>query len=240
MKPLPQKTLRFVQSRDRLLLVAVIVIFGALWAFAEIADEVIEGETHDMDSAILLAMRQPSDAGKPIGPLWLQEVARDVTSLGGTTVLTLVTIACVGFLLLTRHRAAAIVTVAAVAGGTLLSSALKSGFDRPRPDLVPHAVEVYSASFPSGHAMLATVTYLTLGALLARAQTSRRIQAYVLSWAILISLMVGASRIYLGVHWPTDVLAGWCVGAAWALLWTSIEMWLHRRGVGAGEARELP
>ena len=143
---------------------------------------------------------------------------------------SLLTVAAVGFLLLTRERAAAVLTIAAVVGGALLSMALKSGFDRPRPDLVPHAVEVTSASFPSGHAMLSAVTYLTLGALLTRVQPQRRVKAYLLTVAVVLTVLIGVSRVYLGVHWPTDVLAGWCIGSAWAMLCWLAALWLQRRG----------
>ncbi len=213
------------------LLILVLLAFAGFWGFVEIADEVLDGSTHDFDSDILLALREPNAPDTPIGPRWLQEVARDVTSLGGTTVLALLSVSAVGYLILIRQHGAALFTVLAVGGGTLFSSLLKSGFDRPRPDLVPHAVEVYSASFPSGHAMLATVTYLTLGALVARVQSSRRVQAYLLLWAIFLSAIIGASRVFLGVHWPTDVLAGWCIGAAWAVLCTALELGLQRWGV---------
>jgi len=212
------------------MLAGICLIGGALWAFAELADEMEDGESHAFDKSILLALRNPSNLEDPIGPRWLELVARDITSLGGTAVLTLVTLATLGFLLMTRKRGAALLVAVSVAGGTLLSSLLKSGFDRPRPDLVSHAVEVSSASFPSGHAMLATVTYLTLGALLVQVQERRHVQIYLLSWGLLLSLLVGASRVYLGVHWPTDVLAGWCVGAAWALLCAAIALILQRRG----------
>jgi undecaprenyl-diphosphatase len=212
------------------MLAGICAIGGFLWAFAELADEVEDGETHSFDRAILLAMRDPSNLDEPIGPRWLKLVARDITGLGGTAVLTLVTLATLGFLLLHRKYGAAILVAVSVVGGALLSSLLKSGFDRPRPDLVSHAVEVSSASFPSGHTMLATVTYLTLAALLAQVQERRRIQVYLIGWALLLSLLIGASRVFLGVHWPTDVVAGWCVGGAWALLCASVALWLQRRG----------
>jgi undecaprenyl-diphosphatase len=118
----------------------------------------------------------------------------------------------------------------AIAGGMLLSPVLKLGFDRPRPDLVPHEVLVYSASFPSGHALQAAVVYLTLGALLARVQPHRRLKGYVLMVSVVLMLLVGSTRVYLGVHWPTDVLAGWAAGAAWAILWWLITFWLQQRG----------
>jgi undecaprenyl-diphosphatase len=191
---------------------------------------VIEGETRAMDRGLLLALRDPADPSDPIGPRWLEEVARDVTALGSTAILTFATAAVAGYLVLSRRRAAALLVLVAVAGGTLLSTLLKLGFERPRPDLVPHAVEVYTASFPSGHAMLSAVTWLTLGALLMRVEPRRRVKAYVLAMAVLTTLLVGASRIYLGVHWPTDVLAGWCIGAAWALICWLAALWLQRRG----------
>jgi undecaprenyl-diphosphatase len=218
------------QGRTFWPLVAVLLIGGSLWGFAELADEVLEGETHVFDRALLLALRNPQDLATPIGPVWVREVARDITSLGGGTLLHLLTLAAVGFLLLTRKYATALFVAAAIVGGAVLNAALKIGFDRPRPDLVPHAVEVYSASFPSGHALLASTTYLTLGALLAQVQSDRRTKVYLLSWAVLLSVLVGLSRIYLGVHWPTDVLAGWAVGSAWALLCGSVALWLQQRG----------
>ena len=148
-----------VRSQEMWLLLPISLIGGALWIFAELTDDVLEGDTHAFDRAVLLALRHPEDIATPIGPVWLQEVARDITSLGGTTWLTLLTIASVGFLLLIRKRATALLVAGSIAGGALLSSTLKFAFDRTRPDVVPHAVEVYSASFPSGHAMLSTVTH---------------------------------------------------------------------------------
>jgi undecaprenyl-diphosphatase len=218
-----------IRNEELGLLLSVLLIGGTLWAFAKLADQVLGAQTHALDEAVLLALRESRDPNTPIGPVWVREAARDITSLGGTTVLTLLTIATVGFLLLSRKCGAAILMTICVAGGALLSMGLKTGFDRPRPTLVPHAVDVYSASFPSGHAMLATITYLTLGALLARVQPRRRVKAYLLTWAVMLSVLVGASRIYLGVHWPTDVVAGWCMGSAWALLCVSVALRLQRR-----------
>ena len=205
--------------------VAAFVLAAAL-GFVALAGEVLEGETLPFDRAVLLALRTPGNLAVPIGPAWLAEVARDVTGLGGGAILTAVTLAVVGYLALTHAFAAAWRVGLAVAGGTVLSTLLKLAYDRPRPDIVPHAVAVYSASFPSGHAMLSAVTYLTLGALLCETQALPRVRAYVLGLAILVTLLVGTSRIYLGVHWPTDVLAGWCGGAGWALLcWLLSRRW---------------
>ena len=204
-------------------LVVVSLIGAGLWGFAELADEIEDGETHEFDRAVMLAIQG--------GPQWLDLVARDITSLGGTAVLVLLTVAALGYLLLVRKWSAAIFVAISIVGGTLISTALKHIFDRPRPDVVPHAVEVTSASFPSGHAMLAMTTFLTLGAVLAEVQPTRSSRVYLISWAVLMALLVGASRVYLGVHWPTDVLAGWCVGSAWALLCGSVALWLQRRGI---------
>jgi undecaprenyl-diphosphatase len=225
------------------ILLSLLVVTGAVWAFAVLADEVSEGETHAFDRAILLAMRAPDDPSRPWGPLWLAVLARDYTALGSMGILTLVTMTVIGFLLLQGKRRVAVVVVMAVVGGILLSTALKRGFARPRPALVPHSVDVSSASFPSGHAMLSTIVYLTLAALLARVQPQRRLKAYILTVATILSLLVGLSRIYLGVHWPTDVLAGWIAGAAWALMIWRVAFWLQQRGeieqdhsTGQGEA----
>jgi undecaprenyl-diphosphatase len=159
----------------------------------------------------------------------LKASLRDLTTLGGTSVLAVVTLTSVGYLLLAGRRKTAALVTLAVLGGTALSSLLKAGFERPRPDLVAHLVEVHSQSFPSGHAMMSAVTWLTLGTLLATVQPKRRLKAYVLGIAIAITLLVGASRVYLGVHWPTDVIAGWCVGTAWALLAWIVAGWMHRK-----------
>ena len=129
-----------------------------------------------------------------------------------------------------RQRAAACWILTAVVAGVLLSNVLKLAFERPRPDIVPHAVHVFTTSFPSGHATFSAITYLTLGTLLASFHASLRFKVYFLSLAVLLTLAVGVSRIYLGVHYPTDVLAGWCVGAAWAALCWTIFNWLQRRG----------
>jgi undecaprenyl-diphosphatase len=210
-------------------LISVVIVGGGVLLFAELM-EMVEGETHVFDRAVLLAFRNPMDLANPIGPRWLELVFRDITSLGGATVLTLMTIAVTGFLLIDGKRGAAVLVLASVIGGVVLSSLLKLGVDRPRPDLVPHLVEEYTASFPSGHAMLSAVVYLTLGGLLSRVEGPRRIKIYCLSVAVILTLLVGLSRVFLGVHWPTDVLAGWCAGAAWAVLCWRVALALQRHG----------
>ena len=210
-------------------LISVLVVTGGVLLFAELM-EMVQGETRAFDRAMLLAFRNPLDLANPIGPRWLEIVFRDITSLGGATVLTLMTIAVTGFLLIDGKRGAAVLVLASVTGGVLLSSILKLGVDRPRPDLVPHLIEEYTASFPSGHAMLSAVVYLMLGGLLSRVEGPRRIKIYVLSVSVILTFLIGLSRIYLGVHWPTDVLAGWCAGATWAVLCWRVALALQRRG----------
>ena len=227
---LARRILRRLLAHPPARLVGYGLVAAALFGFTGLAGEALEGETLHLDQAILLALRDPADLATPIGPPWLREVARDVTGLGGAAVLTFATLAVAGYLLLARKRGAALLVLLSVGGGTLVSTLLKMAYDRPRPDVVPHAVEVTSASFPSGHAMLSAVTYLTLGALLVRIEARWRLRCYVLALCILVTLMVGASRVYLGVHWPTDVLGGWCLGAAWALLCSLLALELQREG----------
>jgi undecaprenyl-diphosphatase len=206
----------------------VVLISGLVLGFVQIAEAVVEGETLKFDNAVLLMFRVPGHPETLLGPLWLQEMGRDITSLGSFAVLGLIVIGVVGYLLMANKRATALLILISVLGGTAISTVLKMGFDRPRPDINATA-RVFTASFPSGHSMLSAVTYLTLGALLARLVQQRRMKVYFLCAAIVLTGLVGISRLYLGVHYPTDVLAGWCVGAAWALLCTTIADWLQQR-----------
>ena len=212
------------------MLAVLLALAGAVWLFAELADLIDEGEPRSFDTRILLALRSASDPADPLGPGWVEELGRDVTAFGGFGVLVFVTLAAAGYLRLSGRRRSMLLLIVAVGGGQMLSTLFKRGFDRPRPDLVPHEAIVYTASFPSGHAMMAAVTYLTLGAMLARVQPTRALRAYVLALAAIVTVAVGISRVYLGVHWPTDVLAGWTAGAAWALACWTVARWLARRG----------
>lgn len=189
-----------------------------LVGFAVLVETVLDGEMATFDAAVLTGLRDLADPSRPLGPDWLRATFTEITHLGGTVALTLTTLAVVGLLLFERKYPAATLVAFAVVGGTLLSSLLKLGIDRPRPGLVPHLVEVTSPSFPSGHAMLSAVVYLTLGALLARFEFARPVtRLYVMAVAVTMTLLIGFSRVFLGVHWPSDVLAGWCLGAAWAI-----------------------
>jgi undecaprenyl-diphosphatase len=225
---------------ERAMLVVMVLLASALWAFAEVADAMMEGEIHEFDRRLLLAFRNPNDLADPLGPAWLEEIMRDFTALGGTAVLTCLTLGVAGYLLLARKRRVALMVVLSVGGGLALSHFLKWGFDRPRPDLVAHFSQVYTQSFPSGHSMLSAVVYLTLGALLARMRTEIRLKIYLLSLALFATVLVGVSRVYLGVHWPSDVMAGWSIGASWALVWWLVMLWTQARGHVDAEGDPLP
>jgi undecaprenyl-diphosphatase len=222
--------LRRLTDIERTVLAAVIVGAAALFTFAVLANAVGKGSTRPFDEWLLLSLRTPGNPADPIGPIWFEEMVRDVTALGSTGVLTLMVLSVTGFLAMTRKSHAAIFALVSVLGGTLISQSLKFAFGRPRPDLVPHGAEVYSASFPSGHSMMSAVVYLTLGALLARTQSDRAVKVYILTIAVALPILVGLSRVYLGVHWPTDVLAGWTLGGVWALLCWMVMVWLQKRG----------
>jgi undecaprenyl-diphosphatase len=211
-------------------LLGILLIAAGLWAFTEIADEVLERDSESLDRAILMSMRTAGDLSDPVGPRWIEEMGRDFTALGGIGVLSFITIAVSGYLILQRNARAALFLVCAVSGGFAASLVLKEWFARPRPDLVPHGSYVYTASFPSGHAMMAAATYLTLGAILARLHAKFRLKAYFLLLAVILSICVGVSRVYLGVHWPTDVLAGWTLGASWAMLCWLVALRMQRWG----------
>lgn len=225
------RTLRdWLGQRDLVLMLIIAVVAGGAWLFVELAAEVLEGDTASFDEAALLALRNPQDLLDPLGPKWMEEALRDFTALGGAGVSVLLTVGVVGLLYLQERRSMALYVVLAVASGVVISVLLKELFDRPRPDLVPHGSYVVTASFPSGHSMISAVTFLTLGALVARLQQRRSLQLYILSIAVLITFLVGFSRVYLGVHWPTDVLGGWAAGAVWALLCMGVARWLQLRG----------
>jgi undecaprenyl-diphosphatase len=226
----PRQLAAHVSGLERFTVALVLAVAAGILGFLVLADVVADGGARRFDEWLLLALRSPGDLSDPIGPKWFEEMMRDITALGGTAVLTLGVLAVAGFLALTGKTHAAITVLVSVASGMVLSQAIKWAYARPRPELVPHGMETYSASFPSGHSMMAAVVYLTLGALLARHQGQPRMKVYVLVVAVLLTVLVGASRIYLGVHWPTDVLAGWCLGAAWAILCWFAMLWLQRRG----------
>ena len=211
-------------------LVAVLLVVLGIWAFIAIADDVKEGSTQRFDQWAIRSLRRADDPNEPIGPKWVGEVARDMTALGGVAVLTLITGAVVGFLWLREKYGAMWLMLIATFGGLGISSLLKSLFHRPRPELVAHLSAVYTSSFPSGHSMLSAVVYLTIGTLLASFVRERRVKFYFLSVALALTFLVGVSRVFMGVNYPTDVLAGWSAGLVWALICWLAARYLQRRG----------
>ncbi|WP_425992016.1 phosphatase PAP2 family protein [Brevundimonas sp. TWP2-3-2] len=197
---------------------ALAIVTLGIMTFVEIADDMTETDGQAFDQMVLHWM-QPV-AGQPRGPWWLHEAAADITSLGGIAVLTLFAVVALGMLLILRKWLSALLLLIGLAGGVALSEGLKALFQRERPPAAFQAVETLNASFPSGHALLSTVFYLTVAVMMTRAFPRRRLKAYVLGVGMAFALMVGLTRVYLGAHWASDVMAGWCVGAAWAMaLW---------------------
>lgn len=229
MKSLLAKLVLFFQNTNRSALWMMALIAGGTWMFIELADEVIEGETTTVDEKILLSLRNPDDKTDPIGSAFVEDIGRDLTALGGGAILFLLVFGAAGFLCLIHKQRTAIFMLIAIGSGTLVSQLLKLFFDRPRPDLVPHGSYVYTSSFPSGHSMISAVTYLTLAILLARVTQERRAKIFIIAVAVFTTILVGVSRVYLGVHWPTDVAAGWTAGAVWALLCDQVADWLQKK-----------
>lgn len=208
---------RAARTLETRLLFVALAMFGAIWAFLGLTGEVREQETVKLDRAVLLAFREQGDLSAPIGPRWLQESGRDVTALGGFTVLTLIAALAIALLLLHGRRTQAAIFLSAVVFAQVAAEIVKAIIDRPRPSLVTHHDLVYSSSFPSGHAVMAPVVYLTLAAIVAAGDSRRAVKVILLLSAAAIVIAIGVSRVYLGVHWPTDVLAGWTMGVAIAL-----------------------
>ncbi len=197
---------------------------ASLALFAVVAFLGRSGAT-EFDRTVLRALRSGEQA---LGPAWMVEVARSITALGGHTLLLLIVAIVGGYLAIIKQRATALFVIASATTGMLLNSAFKALFNRSRPDVVSHLTEVFTASFPSGHATLSAAVYLTLGALLAGIHTSYALRAYFIGIAVFLTIAIGLSRIYLGVHYPTDVLAGWCFGTSWAALCLAVFQKLQR------------
>ena len=217
-------------ARTELAALGALLIIGVGAAtFIDLAGDMREGDGQAFDQAVLSWLRPYADPTRPWGPWWLKEAADDLTSLGGISVLGLFATVAVLFLVIEKKRLSAVLLVLGLIGGVLLSEGLKAMFGRERPPVAYQAVETINASFPSGHALLSAVFYLSLGVMLSRAFPRRRLKAYVLGVAIAMTVLVGVTRVYLGAHWATDVFAGWSVGAAWAMALWLISYAVERR-----------
>lgn len=196
---------------------------GAFAAFLAIAGAVAAGATHGFDVAGLHALRNPADAAKPFGPAWLQETGRDFTALGSNGVLSTLMLAGSGLLAFARRRTGAAFLLASSCGALGLNIAAKHWIERPRPDLVPHAARVFTSSFPSSHATVSAAACLAVALLLAQARPDPLFKAFAAAMALMFAALIGVSRVYLSVHWPTDILAGWALGVTWtALCWAAL------------------
>jgi undecaprenyl-diphosphatase len=198
-------------------MLAMVAALAAVWAFLGLTGEVQEQETTNFDRAVLVALRVRGNLAELAGPRWLQEAGRDVTALGGFTVLAVISVLAVAILLMQGRRVQAVIFGGAVVLAQIAASVAKAIVARPRPDFLAHHDLVYSSSFPSGHSVMSPVVYLTLAAIVAAGSARRAIKVTLLVGAVILVIAVGVSRVYLGVHWPTDVLAGWTMGAtvAW-------------------------
>ena len=210
---LPQGRLDRYRSLLKPLLIGLAAVLLTL-VFVKIAGEVIEGDTRSLDTR-LLHSAQALRAGHP----WLAEVMRDLSGLGSMTVLTLFTAVTIGYLALLSMRATAVLVGASVITGSVLVSLFKAGIGRLRPDPALAELVAPGLSFPSGHASISAIVFLTLGVLIASTRSRLTERIYILASAAVMTLLVGVSRIVLGVHWATDVLGGWAFGAAWAMVW---------------------
>jgi undecaprenyl-diphosphatase len=218
-----------------MVVVAGAAVLFCVGLFVALADEVFEQDTVAIDRGLLLWFRRADDPHIPIGPVWFREAALDATALGSPFILGLIALAAVGFLYFEGQKRVALFAVGALAGGAMVSLLLKQLFQRPRPEVVPHLREVVSTSFPSGHAMGAAVVFLTLAVIFVKAFRSRRAKAFCLGLGVFLALIVGASRVYVGVHYPTDVAGGWLAGTAWALATWAISQFLPTRPIPAAD-----
>lgn len=234
---------RDLVRREFRLLVTILVIVASLWTFLVLAEAVRGGSIQRFDDMVLVSLRNPEHPETPRGPAGLTDVMRDITSLGGPPVILLVIFSVAGYLVLRRKYQPLLLLVVAAVGGALLDVGLKTLVGRGRPSIVPHLVGAYSMSFPSGHSLISMVVYLVLAALLSPELPDRRARVYVIAVALFLTFLIGVSRVYLGVHYPSDVLGGWSIGLAWATIcwlgaWSIERRRTSRLAVGQQEQKE--
>lgn len=209
----------WIASHERAVLAGWLLIVAGTWLFFEVAERVTEGHTQAFDERVVRFFRQADQPEKTIGPRWLAQFAREITVLGSYSALILVIATSTLFLSAANQKIALRTLLGATVTGYAFMLLLKLFFQRPRPGIVPHLADFHSSSFPSGHALMSTITYVTLGFQLLRVIDNRRVRFAIMLTAMLLTTLVGASRVFLGVHFPTDILAGWTAGLVWSLLW---------------------
>jgi undecaprenyl-diphosphatase len=217
-------------GREPLVFVSLLLVVLGVWGVITLYQDIRGGEIPGFDTVILKALRQPDNPRHLVGPEWMESTVRDVTALGGVIVLAMVVMGVCGFLIMIRHHHMMWLVLASTVGATVVNTTLKAVIDRPRPEVVPKLTDVRSESFPSGPSAMSAAVYLTLGGLLAQTVKKRRLKLYCLAVAVLLTVMVGFSRVALGVHYPSDVMAGWSLGLAWSLLCWLTARYLQRRG----------
>ena len=219
-----------VRDREELrVLIAALALVALSLTLLALVGNVVEGDTQQFDERLLRSLRKTEAPAEPLGPAWLKLAALDITALGGPTVLGLTVVAILGYLVLHGFYRNALFVLIASGGGWILNDVLKAFFARPRPTVVPHLREVMSPSFPSGHALTSAVVFLTLGTLLMRVAKKPLAKWYCIAVAMGATALVGGTRVYLGVHYPTDVVGGWLIGLSWALICWLIERAVERR-----------
>jgi len=212
--------------RNQLILAGIVAMIGSA-AFFFLAEAVLAGKTQAFDEQVIRSLRNPENPAMPAGSNDWVTAIRDITALGGPTVLVIVSVSTIAYLIMRHRRRTALLLVVLIVSGTLLSSALKRTYGRDRPDVRTPLAHETSPSFPSGHAQLSAVIYLTIGVLLGRSEPRRRLRVFWFVLALLLTILVGCSRFYLGVHYPTDVIAGWAVGMAWAAVGVAVALFFN-------------
>lgn len=215
---------------EPLALIGFVLLGFMLNGFLEVAEEMAEGDTHAIDTKLLMLLRDGNNPQNPLGAPWVAEAVRDVSGLGGIYILVFVVISAAIYLTMIKRGGQALYLLVTIGIGTAIANALKFGFDRPRPDLVPHESHTFTASFPSGHTMMSAMVYLCVGMMLAKAQKTMPPRIFFMAISVFLTVMIGISRVYLGVHWPSDVLAGWLMGGSCAIVFWLVE-WIWQKKI---------
>ncbi len=221
--------LKDLKKGDIKIILVILFVAFALYLFIEFSSEMAEGELTAIDNIILQALRNPQNPKELIGPPGLLAFMQSVSYLGGIYVLSAVSTIAAMFFMLKKRTRTCLLFILSVTSGSALMVLLKYVFDRPRPDIVPHLGEFSLGSYPSGHSMVSAIVYLTIGALLARSTKSLKMRAIYLSIAGVFVFLIGISRAFLGVHYPSDILAGWCAGVIWSALSYLLAKFLLRK-----------
>lgn len=192
---------------------SLLLLVAGAWAFVSLAEEVAEGETQRFDVAMMQWINR--HASEP-----LDELALEITVLGDFSVVAMLVLVSSALLWVSHHRYSVLLLWVGIAGSAPLIQVLKTVFGRERPQVFEWRghYTVESASFPSGHSLGAFVAYVLLAYLVVRLQAGRRLRYLTIGITVLVVTLIGLTRIYLGVHYPSDVLAGYAIGLAWVAL----------------------